>query len=111
MGAPASTDRASTRPSIPRRGRPTPCHAGRKRPNAAATDRLDLGAQHGQRAPAELPQHLRIAPLPLGTARPELAADQAAVGHHRVHHRAERAVSKPNRSATSRSRNGPCVRP
>ena len=66
-----------------------PATAGRKRPSAAAVDRLDLGAQHGQRAPAELAQHLGVAPLPLGAAGPELAADQAAVGHQRVEHGAD----------------------
>ena len=51
-----------------------------------AVDRLDLGPQHGERAPPQLAQDLRVAPLPLCTARTELPADETAVGHEGVEH-------------------------
>ncbi len=39
---------------------------------------LDLLAQHGQRGAPQAAQHLGIAPLALGAAGPELAADEVA---------------------------------
>ena len=42
-------------------------------------DRLDLAAQRGQRGAPQAPQHIRIAPLALGPAGPQLAADEQPV--------------------------------
>ena len=52
-------------------------------------DRLDLGAQRGQRATAQDAQHLGVAPLvapPPASAGHELAADQPAVQRHSAQH-------------------------
>ena len=44
----------------------------------ALVGRLDLLAQGGERRAAQAPQHLGVAPLALGAARPQLAAHQLA---------------------------------
>ena len=43
-------------------------------------DRLDLAPQARQGPPTEQAQHVRVAPLALGAARPELAAQDRARG-------------------------------
>ena len=42
-------------------------------------DRLDLLAERRERRPAQPPQHVGVAPLALGPARPELASDEPLV--------------------------------
>ena len=73
-------------------------------------DGLDLVAQRGERAAAQDAQHVRVAPLPLDTARPELAEHDPALALEP----GERAgrVRRGCRSAPVSSSivNGTCVR-
>ena len=73
----------------------TPCQAGRNRAERGRVDRLDLAAQPRQRPPAEQPQDLGVAPLALGAARPELAAEQRAGGEQPL----ERVLDDADRQA------------
>ncbi len=79
-------------------------------PSAGRVDRLDLAPQARQRATAEQAQDLRVAPLALGAARPELAAQERA----RREQPLERVLDDADRQAPARAgsgvRNGPWVR-
>ena len=74
-------------------------------------DRLDLVAQRRERPAPQHAQHVRVAPLALDAARPELAVHDAFLGFEprRARSRARSTVT-PSRPATSSTVNGPCVR-
>ena len=57
--------------------RPDPLPRHHETAERIGLDRLDLLAQFCQRAPAQAPEHVRLHPLALGAARPELAFDEA----------------------------------
>ena len=79
-GTPSSWAMTSASRSMPPRAAPTPCQLGRKRASAAGStgsiSRRSLASERRRRSA----QHLRIAPLALDATRPELAAQQRAVG-------------------------------
>ena len=62
-------------------------------------DRLDLLAKRGERSAADPAEHVGVAPLPLGPARPKLAADEPvlALQHHQLGFRALGVDAEPLR--------------
>ena len=87
--------------------RPNPL-PGRQEPSQNdLIDRFDLTAQPGERAAAELPQDLRVAPFALRAARPELPAQDRArlqqplqgLLDARRRHRPARAPARPRGTA------------
>src|SRR5262245_39602017 len=62
------------------------------------TDRLDLATAPGQRPPAELLQHVDVAPLPLDPDRAELAPHEPALrleARERTRHPVDRQTEPP----------------
>ena len=84
-----------------------PCHAGRNRAERGRVDRLDLAAQPRQRASAQEAQDVRVAPLALRAARPELAAQDRAGGEQPL----ERVLDDADRQAPPGRRLGRQERP
>ena len=80
IGAPASRPSASTTASTPAPLRRDAVPRREEAGERLRLDRLDLSAQRGQRPPAQLAQHVAVAPLPPDALGTELAADDAAVG-------------------------------
>ena len=110
--------RAGEHPDAPRRAARAPRrlvpHALPRRQEPGERrllDRFDLAAQRGERAPAQLTQHVDVAPLAAHAVGAELAAHQALVGLERAEG-AERPGSPGRRTGwpASRSMNGPWVR-
>ena len=74
-------------------------------------DRLDLAAQRGQRAPAQLAQHVDVAPLAPHAVGTELAAHDAAVGLEGGERAGDPRLGDAEAvGRRSRSTNGPWVR-
>ena len=74
-------------------------------------DRLDLLAQPGQRPPAELAQHLGVAPLRPAAGRAELALEQSPAGDQALQRLPGDGFADARAgSATSAVVNGPWVR-
>ena len=68
--------------ALPRRQEPS---------ERGGVDGLDLAPQGRERAPADPPEHVDVAPLPLDAARAELAVDDPAVRGERLEGGAHRA--------------------
>ena len=116
----ASTRRAARRPAAPSASTTRVDAAARRRDavprreeagQRLLLDRLDLAAQRGQRAAAQLAQHVDVAPLAADAVGAELAAHDAPVGLERRRARRRHAARGRRAGATtSRSTNGPWVR-
>ena len=94
QGGLAAQGRRDVRPERPGHGRRR--HAlprGQEARQRRRLHRLDLAAQPGQRAPPEQAQHVRVAPLALDAAGPELAAQERA----RLDEPRERLLDDPDR--------------
>ena len=73
-------------------------------------DGFDLAAQRGERAAAELTQHLGVAPLAADTVGPELPRTTRPSASSAASAPATRGSGMPSRATTSRSTNGPWLR-
>ena len=73
-----STSRSRSTPGARRRMAVDALPAGQERGERALVGRLDLLAQRGQRGAAQAAQDLGVAPLALGAAGAQLAADELA---------------------------------
>ena len=93
---------AQRRPGRAARPAATPCHVGQEPRERRRIDRLDLAPQPGQRAAAQQPQDLRVAPLALGAARPELAAQERPGAEQPL----ERVLDDADRQPPARGRLG-----
>ena len=88
----------------------SPCQVRQEPGERGRVDRLHLAPQAGERASAEEPQDVRVAPLALGTAGTELAAKERAGGGSRSSASSTMPTGRPQRRAGSGDRNGPWVR-
>ena len=84
--------------------RSTPCHDGQEAGERRRLDRLDLAAKRGERGAPQPAQHVGVAPLALGPAGPELAADECS---SRSSSTSTAATSRPKRSSPRAVVNGP----
>ena len=92
---------------MPRRPRPTPCHARQEAGEGGRVDRLDLVAQRGERTAAQDAQHVRVAPLAFESARAELAEHDPPVGLEPGRaRRGPRSTEMPKRAHSSSIVNG-----
>jgi hypothetical protein len=69
--------------------------ARQERGERGGPDRRDLRAQLGERAPAQLAQHLRITAVLVAAARPQLAAHELVARLEQAEHRLDLRGGQP----------------
>ena len=109
--APWSTPIVSASASTPAAGAPDPLPPGQEAGERGALDGLDLLAERGQRATAQLSEDVGVTPLRLAAVGSELALDDLAVADQlgRARPGSPRRTT-PKRRATWAVVNGPWVR-
>ena len=91
-----------------RRGHALP--RGQEPGQGDGVDGFHLPSERREGSPAQQPEHLRVAELPLRAARSELARQQGPAATSRWSASSTTPAGSPQRRAGSDPRNGPCVR-